>query len=54
MKKSRTLEALAILNGTTMRSPMSARVFAEAMWPDSVMHRKVSNQGNGATKGKAA
>lgn len=24
------------------------------MWPDSLMHTRVSNQGNGATRGKAA
>lgn len=28
--------------------------FAIKMWPDSNMHIKVSNQGHGATRGKAA
>lgn len=27
---------------------------AEYLWPDSVMHRKVSNQGHGGCRGKAA
>lgn len=31
-----------------------ASAFAELLWPESYMHRKVSNQGNGATHGKAA
>ena len=31
-----------------------AAYFAELMWPDSNMHRKVSNQGHGACRGKAA
>ncbi len=31
-----------------------AAEIADYMWPDSVMHRKVSNQGHGATAGKAA
>lgn len=33
---------------------ISASYFAELMWPDSHMHSKVSNQGHGATRGKAA
>ena len=27
---------------------------ANFLWPDSLMHRKTSNQGHGATRGKAA
>lgn len=34
--------------------PVSCQAFAKAMWPDSRMHTKSSNQGNGATRGKAA
>lgn len=51
---SKTLKALTILKDTTYREPMYCRDFALRMWPDSNMHRKVSNQGNGATTGKAA
>jgi len=46
--------ALLILYKTTYINPMRVREFALKMWPDSKMHRKVSNQGNGATSGKAA
>lgn len=46
--------ALTILSDTTTEKPMSCRKFARLMWPDSHMHLKVSNQGNGATRGKAA
>lgn len=34
--------------------PYNAATFAEKMWPTSIMHRMVSNTGNGATRGKAA
>lgn len=47
-------QALNILKDTTIDNPMTCRTFAEKMWPDSRMHKKVSNQGNGATTGKAA
>ena len=30
------------------------RDFAKEMWPDSLMHQRVSNQGHGAHRGKAA
>lgn len=33
---------------------VSAKQFALLMWPDSKMHTKVSNQGNGSCRGKAA
>lgn len=33
---------------------IQARYFARYMWPDSGMHTKSSNQGNGACHGKAA
>lgn len=33
---------------------LKAGDFAELMWPDSYMHQKVSNQGRGACRGKAA
>ena len=33
---------------------VKAAEMAAHLWPDSVMHRKVSNQGNGACRGKAA
>lgn len=36
------------------RGKITSGEFAFAMWPDSNMHRKVSNQGNGACRGKAA
>lgn len=47
-------KALQILKDTTATKSMKAAEFARKMWPDSRMHQKVSNQGNGATKGKAA
>lgn len=33
---------------------IGAGVLAAIVWPDSNMHRRVSNQGNGACRGKAA
>ena len=33
---------------------ITAKQFALFMWPDSNMHTKTSNQGNGACHGKAA
>lgn len=33
---------------------MSYSYLAHRLWPESTMHTKVSNQGNGATSGKAA
>lgn len=33
---------------------LRARQFAEFMWPESNMHRRFSNQGHGAHRGKAA
>ena len=44
-------EALIIMSQHTQ---LSVRAFSEKFWPDSNMHTKVSNQGNGATAGKAA
>lgn len=51
---SRLKEALTIIENTTWDKPISARGFAQRFWPDSTMHLKSSNQGNGATRGKAA
>jgi hypothetical protein len=48
------VKALTILKGTTYHKPMSPVAFARLMWPLSNMHTKSSNQGNGATRGKAA
>lgn len=45
------IRALLILRD---QQPHSAAEFAELMWPSSIMHDMVSNQGNGATRGKAA
>jgi len=47
-------KALLILENTSYSSPMGVRDFALKMWPNHKMHTKVSNQGNGATSGKAA
>lgn len=47
-------KALNILKGTDYFNTMASAEFARRMWPDSNMHRKVSNQGHGATRGKAA
>src|SRR5687767_10596445 len=33
---------------------VKAAEIAWVLWPDSIMHRKTSNQGNGACRGKAA
>jgi len=46
----KTLKALKILQDNPN---IAARRFAKLMWPDSIMHRRVSNTGNGATTGKA-
>ncbi len=46
-----TIKALKII--ASMEN-VSARGFAEKMWPGANMHIKVSNQGHGATRGKAA
>lgn len=48
------LKALGILKNTSYLKPIQATEFAIAMWPDSSMHKKTSNQGNGACVGKAA
>lgn len=45
------IRALLILRD---KKPRNADDFAKLMWPDSLMHSKVSNQGHGATRGKAA
>ena len=48
-------KALDILKDTSrFGKHFSASGFASLMWPDSTMHTKVSNTGNGATKGKGA
>lgn len=47
------IKALIILSHASYESPMSSAGFADRMWPDSNMHYKTSNQGNGACKGKA-
>lgn len=36
------------------RKPGDAESFARMMWPDSIMHQRISNQGHGATRGKAS
>lgn len=48
------IKALWILKNTDFSKPMRVAKFAELLWPESAMHRRVSNQGNGATTGKAA
>jgi hypothetical protein len=48
------IKALTILKDTSYSKPFQAAEFALKMWPDSDMHRKTSNQGNGACVGKAA
>jgi len=48
---TRCLEALEIIR---KHPSLGAKRFAELFWVDSNMHRKVSNQGHGATAGKAA
>ena len=45
------LRALRLLRD---QKPANASAFAQLMWPDSIMHRMVSNQGRGSTRGKAA
>lgn len=45
------IKALTILRD---QQPDNAALFAKLMWPDSYMHTKHSNQGRGATIGKAA
>jgi len=47
----KTIKALKIIKES---KHLTARDFAEQMWPDSLMHTRTSNQGNGACKGKAA
>lgn len=47
----KTIKALKII---TKNSCRTARDFAEKMWPDNLMHTRVSNQGNGACHGKGA
>ena len=52
MKPSpKTMRALRIIR---YLEPSSAANFARLMWPYSIMHTKVSNQGHGATRGKTA
>lgn len=53
MKKpsEKLIRALKILRDD---KPESAEYFAKLMWPDADMHDRVSNQGRGATRGKAA
>lgn len=51
---SRLKEALTIIQHTRYNKPIRAATFAKLFWPDSNMHLKSSNQGNGATRGKAA
>lgn len=46
------IKALKILD--KLLNGVSAREFGVLMWPDSKMHKKCLNQGNGATRGKAA
>ena len=45
------LRALAVLKNNP---GIRAQDFALEVWPDSNMHRRVSNQGHGACRGKAA
>lgn len=51
---SRLKEALTIIENTKYNNPIGAAKFAQLFWPNSNMHLKSSNQGNGATRGKAA
>ena len=46
--------ALEILADSSYDKPIGAREFAQKMWPDSLMHTKVKNTGNGACTGKGA
>ncbi len=47
----RQIEALKIIQ----KEPrIRAAIFAQAFWPGHVMHRAISNQGNGACIGKKA
>lgn len=46
--------ALEILSSSNFMKPVTCSAFAREMWPASRMHTKSSNQGNGATRGKAA
>lgn len=48
------LKALIILKDTSYLKPMRPGLFALKMWPESDMHTKVKNTGNGATTGKGA
>ena len=51
MATKTTIKALKIIDTLELGT---ASEFARKMWPDSNMHVKVSNQGHGATAGKAA
>ena len=51
MATETTIKALNIIKELDR---VSAAEFARRMWPDSNMHKKVSNQGNGSCRGKAA
>jgi hypothetical protein len=49
------IKALNILKGSSYSGKkFRPGGFAFLMWPDSPMHIKVSNTGNGSTKGKGA
>lgn len=48
----RQIDALTILKNNPRG--LSADIFAEIFWPNSIMHDACSNQGNGACRGKKA
>jgi hypothetical protein len=50
----RELEALMYLRNNSINKPITAAYFAQLMWPNSSIHTKISNTGNGACSGKAA
>lgn len=51
---SRLKEALTIIQNSSYDRPINCSWFAKQFWPDSNMHLKSSNTGNGACRGKAA
>lgn len=53
IKKLTTFQIKALRYLTTVEKT-TPKTFAEAMWPESNMHSRYSNQGHGACRGKAA
>lgn len=54
LNMSRLKEALIIIENSSYDNPINCSWFAKQFWPDSNMHLKSSNTGNGACRGKAA